>query len=184
MATPILYLSPLDIEVTAQHLALRFFEGYSGELRSYRANLARPEALESALGLTQMHYYPGVFEKAGALLRSMVKNHPYVDGNKRLGVTAAFLFLLFNGQVLVARKDELVGFAEELAASAMEWEQVAHWLQSHSQRLDSLLDTDWLDVERFSTLGQLLGEVVEGLDAATAELTSPPQETDADAPGM
>ena len=56
---------------------------------SYRANLARPACPpESALGLTKMGRTTGVlFEKAGALhCSSMVKNHPFVDGNKRLGL--------------------------------------------------------------------------------------------------
>lgn len=84
------------------------------------------------MGLTEQPYYRGVFEKAGALLRSMVKNHPYVDGNKRLGLATTFLFLALNGRILVASNDEVVEFAKELAATQMKWRTVARWLRSHS----------------------------------------------------
>lgn len=41
--------------------------------------------------------YPDVFLKAAALLDSLINNHPFVDGNKRTGITAAALFLQANG---------------------------------------------------------------------------------------
>ncbi len=122
--------------MTAQFLALRFFASYGDELPSYRANLVRPDALESALGLTEMPYYRGVFEKAGALLRSMVKNHPFVDGNKRLGLTATFVFLAMNGRLLVVPNEEMVEFAKELAGSQMKWRTVARWLRARTVSLE------------------------------------------------
>lgn len=122
--------------MTAQFLALRFFASYSDELPSYRANLVRPDALASALGLTEMPYYRGVFEKAGALLRSMVKNHPFVDGNKRLGLTATFVFLAINGRLLVVPNEEMVEFAKELARTQMKWRTVARWLRTHTVSLE------------------------------------------------
>lgn len=99
----------------------------------------RPEALESALGLTEQPYYRGVFEKAGALLRSMVKNHPYVDGNKRIGLATTFMFLALNGRVLLASNDEMVDFARELAGTHMKWRTVARWLQDHSVKAEDLV---------------------------------------------
>jgi len=41
--------------------------------------------------------YPDVFLKAAALLDSLINNHPFVDGNRRTGITAAALFLQANG---------------------------------------------------------------------------------------
>lgn len=41
--------------------------------------------------------YPDVFLKEAALLDSLINNHPFVDGNKRTGITAAALFLQANG---------------------------------------------------------------------------------------
>ncbi len=91
------------------------------------------------MGLTEQPYYRGVFENAGALLRSMVKNHPFVDGNKRLGLTATFVFLAMNGRILVASNDELVEFARELAGTQMKWRTVARWLRSHTVTPEGLV---------------------------------------------
>ena len=55
--------------------------------------------------------YPDLISKAAALLHSLIENHPYVDGNKRVGITAAGLFLEMNGMRLIASSKEL----EELA---------------------------------------------------------------------
>lgn len=54
--------------------------------------VARPQA--SMFG---QDAYPGVWEKAAALMHSIVGNHPFVDGNKRTGLTAALAFLDLNG---------------------------------------------------------------------------------------
>jgi len=42
--------------------------------------------LSSALGIVRQPYYRTLYDKAGALLRSLIKNHPYRDGNKRMGM--------------------------------------------------------------------------------------------------
>jgi len=97
-------------------------------------NIAR---LESALGLPPQPYYHGVFEKAGALLRSMVKGHAYVDGNKRIGIATTYLFLTMNGRTLHATNAELVAFTLRLAASdpALSHYTVGWWLRKNSYRL-------------------------------------------------
>ncbi|MEU8328150.1 type II toxin-antitoxin system death-on-curing family toxin [Micromonospora sp. NPDC048839] len=51
--------------------------------------------------------YPDLWTKAAALLHSLVNNHPFVDGNKRIGWIAAIAFLLQNHAVTVAQLDEV-----------------------------------------------------------------------------
>ncbi len=79
-------------------------------------------------------------EKAGALLRSMVKNHPFRDGNKRMALAATEVFLLANGQLLNASQDQKVQFVLELAASqpATPVKEVARWLRLHMTPLGQL----------------------------------------------
>ena len=122
------------------------------------------------MGLTEQPYYRGVFEKAGALLRSMVKNHPYVDGNKRLGLAATFLFLALNGRILVASNDELVDFAKELAGTQMKWRTVARWLQTHAVKAEDLVahtsqvpEVETLVTDRVRSLVEELVRDVEAL---------------------
>ena len=61
--------------------------------------VARPQAM-----LDGKEPYPDVFLKAAALLDSLVNNHPFVDGNKRAGITAAALFWQVNGRPLTGGK--------------------------------------------------------------------------------
>ena len=54
-------------------------------------------ALESALFRPQMGYYDGVIEEAAALMESLAMNHPFIDGNKRVGFFVTDGFLRMNG---------------------------------------------------------------------------------------
>ncbi len=67
--------------------------------------------LESAIAQPRMTFggrdlYPALIEKAGALCFSLVQNHPFVDGNKRLGHAAMEVFLVLNRHKIKASVDE------------------------------------------------------------------------------
>ena len=89
--------------------------------------VARPQATFGGEDL-----YPDIFNKAAALMDSLIRNHPFVDGNKRVGITAAGLFLLRNDQRLTASNDELERFTLQVARSELSIEQITTWLRSHS----------------------------------------------------
>ena len=61
------------------------------------AAVARPQATFDGADL-----YPDLFTKAAAFMASLVNNHPFVDGNKRVGITAVGLFLRRNGYRITA----------------------------------------------------------------------------------
>jgi len=73
--------------------------------------------LESALHRPQTGYYHDIAEMAAALFESLVMNHPFVDGNKRVAFFATDVFLRLNGwKILVEAKDAhvfLIGLLEE-----------------------------------------------------------------------
>ncbi|MFO8037555.1 MAG: type II toxin-antitoxin system death-on-curing family toxin [Anaerolineales bacterium] len=77
--------------------------------------------------------YPDPFSKAAALFESLIRNHPFVDGNKRTGAAAASLFLQRNGHKLTASSDDLVDIAMGAAQSQLTVEQIASWLRDHSK---------------------------------------------------
>ena len=80
------------------------------------AAAARPRA--SAFGADA---YPDIWTKAAALLQSIVKNHPLVDGNKRLGWLACAVFLDLNGiDPTVAGDDDVVSLVVGLAAGSVD----------------------------------------------------------------
>jgi death-on-curing protein len=95
------------------------------------------DLLASAVGRPQASYggqdlYPTIFDKAAALLDSLVRNHPFVDGNKRVGITAAGIFLRHNGYRLTASNTDLEHFTLRVARSETTVEEIADWLRRHS----------------------------------------------------
>ena len=78
-------------------------------------------ALESALAQPRMTFggqslYPTLVDKAAALGFSLIKNHPFVDGNKRTGHAAMELFLALNGYTITASVDEQVNIVVRVAS--------------------------------------------------------------------
>jgi death-on-curing protein len=76
--------------------------------------------------------YPDVFEKAAALMESLVNNHPFVDGNKRTGIACAVLFLQQNGVLFSAKNADLEKFTLRVASSKAGRAEIAQWLKKHS----------------------------------------------------
>ena len=75
--------------------------------------------------------YPGLVSKAAAVAHGLTQNHGFVDGNKRIGVTAMLMILRQNGFSLQYTQAELVAFGLELAQGHLDVAQVEVWIQSH-----------------------------------------------------
>ena len=89
--------------------------------------VARPQA-----SFNQADLYPNIFTKAAALLESLIGNHPFVDGNKRTGITAAALFLRLNGCQLKVSNQELENFTLRVAQGGVSQEQIVDWLRANA----------------------------------------------------
>jgi death-on-curing protein len=70
--------------------------------------------------------------KAAALMDFLINNHPFVDGNKRTGITAAVLFLRINGRKLSAPSKDLEAVTLSVATKDMQIAELATWLQENS----------------------------------------------------
>jgi death-on-curing protein len=95
--------------------------------------------LESAVAQPRMTFggqelYPGVAEKAAAMGHSLVCNHPFVDGNKRVGHLAMETFLVLNGWEFAAGVDEQERIVVQVAAGELRREEFIAWVRSHLQR--------------------------------------------------
>jgi len=95
--------------------------------------------LESALGRPAASFggqdlYPSLEAKAAALMHSLVSNHPFVDGNKRVAIAATELFLQANGHIFTADNDALFDFTMACAASQLGREEIRIWIEQHSVR--------------------------------------------------
>ena len=78
--------------------------------------------------------YPSVYEKSAAYLRGIVMDHPFVDGNKRTGVTVAVIFVQRAGYVFTATPKELEDFAVQVAVERLVIPTIAAWLRAHSAK--------------------------------------------------
>jgi death-on-curing protein len=92
--------------------------------------------LESAIAQPRMTFggqdlYPTLIEKAGALCFSLVQNHPFVDGNKRLGHAAMEVFLILNGHEIQASVDEQENLILGVASSQISRDSLIKWLTDH-----------------------------------------------------
>lgn len=87
-----------SVEVLALHHAL--IERYGGA-----KGIRDMGAVEAAVFRPQCGYYAGIAEEAAALLESLLINHPFVDGNKRVAFAACDVFLRINGHALGADSD-------------------------------------------------------------------------------
>ena len=75
--------------------------------------------------------YPSLQQKAARLCFGLVKNHPFVDGNKRIGAHAMLVFLALNGVELQHSQTELSDVILRLAAGEIEAQEFLHWILSH-----------------------------------------------------
>jgi len=89
----------------------------------------RPKATFAAREL-----YPTLWLKTAALVHSLIKNHPFNDGNKRTGYFSAMRFLKINGYDLSAKQKELVNFALAIDIKNLSLPQIAQWLKKHSKK--------------------------------------------------
>ncbi len=102
------------------------------------AGLRDRGGLESAVARAQMTFggedlYPDVPTKAAALMHSLVMNHPFVDGNKRVGAHAAIQFLLANRTAPLFSPQELVDITLSVARGEISAEALAIWFRQRTQ---------------------------------------------------
>lgn len=75
--------------------------------------------------------YPSILSKAAALCRSIISNHPFVDGNKRTGIHVMLIFLEVNGVRSDYTQKELIDLGLGVAAGNLDVNDILHWLTEH-----------------------------------------------------
>lgn len=84
-------------------------------------------AVEAALFRPQSGYYSGIVEEAAALIESLLINHPFVDGNKRVAFAVCHAFLIMNGCALTADSKWL-------------FERMMLWLEARDNRFALIVE--------------------------------------------
>jgi death-on-curing protein len=78
------------------------------------------------------HLYPTVQAMAAHLAFSLIKNHPFLDGNKRIGILGMLVFLKINGLPITCTDNELETLGWGLADSSINEAELIEWIISHS----------------------------------------------------
>jgi len=92
--------------------------------------------LESALAAPFQEYagvelFPSIQAKAARLCYGLVKNHPMIDGNKRIGAHVMLIFLALNGYELRYTQQELIDMILEIASGNKDNEELSQWILAH-----------------------------------------------------
>ena len=127
-----LHLIPTEVVLTI-HTDL--LQRYGGETGLRDAGL-----LESALAQPMMTFggkfvHKTLFDKASAYGFHVCKNHPFVDGNKRVAFVLMDIFLQKNGWEIVAHEEVAYSMMIDLASGKMTKSQLTTWLKEHSSKL-------------------------------------------------
>jgi len=97
--------------------------------------------VQSAVVQPQMTFggdelYPSLIDKAAAICFSLVLNHPFVDGNKRIGHAAMETFLILNGHELNADVDDAESLFLKLAAGDVERDELVGWITANASPIE------------------------------------------------
>lgn len=91
-------------------------------------------ALESAfVTFDGQDLYPSKEEKAAKIGFSLISNHAFVDGNKRIGMYVMLTFLEVNGIKLDVTNDDIESLAMSVAAGQGKYEEVLYWIEQHKR---------------------------------------------------
>lgn len=120
----------LDDLLEIHHDQIKKYGGSEGvrEMELLQSAISMPQA-----GAGDEYFHKDVFEMAAAYLFHIVKNHPFVDGNKRTGAMSAIVFLKLNGYALKASGKAYENLVMDVVADIMGKEKIAEFFKKHSE---------------------------------------------------
>ena len=91
-------------------------------------------ALEGAFGgFGDMEFYPTLAEKGARLGYTLIANHAFVDGNKRIGIFIMLTFLAVNGLHISCTNDDIIAIGLGGADGSMTYEALLDWVRAHTE---------------------------------------------------
>jgi death-on-curing protein len=153
---PIVYLDEVEIAYVIYTLAEKVFERVGG-MPPFELDRSGVALLESAINAPRQPYYRTVHDKAACLFRSLCKNHPLKDGNKRLAVTALQVFLNVNNVDFKVPAEGMIEAAVTLASHEGNYPlaEIARWIRAgcrgRPRKLTRQLAESW-EIDRAAIL--------------------------------
>lgn len=126
--TEIIFL-PIEVVIAIHDNEIRMHGGSYG----IRDRGLLESAIETPkIGFGDSYLHNNLFEMASAYMYHIIKNHPFVDGNKRTGTASAFTFLEQNEAYLIPPNELVITLAEQVATSQLSKEGLAKYLEDLS----------------------------------------------------
>lgn len=112
--------------IKIHHILIKRYGGLQGirDIGMLDSALKKPYS-----GLKNNAFYPTIEEKASAIIESIVKNHPFYDGNKRTGYVLMRLILLQNNMDLKATRNEKYQFVMAIASGELQYNGILDWIK-------------------------------------------------------
>jgi len=123
----------LDVgEIIIIHDQMITIGGGRGGIADYR--LVHAAAERSKATFAAKFLYPTIWLQSAALMQSLIKNHPFNDGNKRTGFFSTMRFLKINGYEMVAYKKDIIKFTLHVDTQNLILKEIAIWLRENSRK--------------------------------------------------
>ena len=122
----------IDQILQIQVLAIKHSGGSGGVRDMGRLDAAIAAQTQEVFG---QELYPTICDKAAAMIRGIICDHPFHDGNKRTAMLVGLTFLAVNGASFEAARGEIENFAVRVAVDRLDVEDIASWLRAHSGAL-------------------------------------------------
>lgn len=125
------YLTPQQILAIHDQIIRRFGGSFGvRDIGLMESACARPQASFDGQDL-----YKNIFEKTASLIHSLLKNHPFVDGNKRTSLSSAGIFLRINGYKLINSHEKEVKFTISIENDSLSFKEIAAWLKENVKEI-------------------------------------------------
>lgn len=108
---------------------------YGGAMGICDEGLLESAIAHPLMGFGEIDFYPTLFKKCAALMRSLVGNHPFIDGNKRVGFAAMATVLLRNGYRLNCSADDAEWITLQVAQSLADVAEIEKWIIRFAVRI-------------------------------------------------
>ena len=118
-------------QVVRLHQALIETSGGSLDIRD--EGMLNSELKTSLQTFDKSELFPSLLDKTTQLAFDLIKSHPFIDGNKRIGTHAMLIFLALNGITLSYNDEDLIDIILKVASNQVNESDLYQWIENHQE---------------------------------------------------